>query len=97
LVLCKGREWVATWRTTALGLVRGLGDSRGVAWRGVSRRGDAYGTAGDFLGLTVLRSMVLAVVLVIGVVEQNPGSVLEVENTVRLLCTGCGKNLKSGI
>jgi len=30
-------------------------------------------------------------------VEQNPGPVLEVENTVRLLCTGCGRNMKSGI
>jgi len=41
--------------------------------------------------------MVLAVLLVIGGVEQNPGAVVEVENTVRLLCTGCGRNLKSGI
>ena len=58
--------------------------------------GDANGTAGDCLGLKVLRAMVLAVLLVIGGVEQNPGLV-EVENTVRLLCTGCGGNLKSGI
>jgi len=41
--------------------------------------------------------MVLTVLLVIGGVEQNPGPVVEVENTVRLLCTGCGRNLKSGI
>jgi len=41
--------------------------------------------------------MVLAVLLIIGGVEQNPGPVVEVENTVRLLCTGCGRNLKSGI
>jgi len=41
--------------------------------------------------------MVLAVLLVIGGVEQNPGPVVEAENTVRLLCTGCGRNLKSGI
>jgi hypothetical protein len=34
-LLSKGREWVATWRTTARGLVPGLGDSRGVAWLGV--------------------------------------------------------------
>jgi hypothetical protein len=40
-----------------------------VAWRGVSRRGDANGTAGDCLGLTVLSSMVLAVLLVIVGVE----------------------------
>jgi len=48
----------------------------------VSRRGDANGTSGDYLGLTVLSSMVLAVLLVIGGVEHNPGPVVEVENTV---------------
>jgi hypothetical protein len=41
--------------------------------------------------------MVLAALLVIGGVEQNPGPVVEVENTVRLLYTGCGRNVKSGI
>jgi len=56
-----------------------------------------YITSGDCLGLTVLSSMVLAVLLVIGGVEQNPGPVVEVENTARLLCTGCGGNLKSRI
>jgi len=61
----------------------------------VARRGDANGTSGDCLGFTVLSSMFLAVLLVIGGVEQNPGPVVEVENTVRLLCTGCGRNLKS--
>jgi len=30
-LLSKGRKWVSTWRTTALELVPGLGDSRGVA------------------------------------------------------------------
>jgi len=68
-----------------------------VACRGVSRCGDANGTSGDCLGLTVPGSMVLALLLVIGGVEQNPGPVVEVENTVRLLCTGCGRNLKPGI
>jgi len=34
-LLSKGREWVATWRTTARGFVPGLGDSRGVACLGV--------------------------------------------------------------
>ena len=61
------------------------------------RHGDANGTTGDCLGLTVLSSMVLAVLLIMGGVEQNPGPVLEVENTVQFLCTGCGRNLKSGI
>ena len=42
-------------------LVPGLGDSCGVAWRG-----DANGLAGVCLGLTVLSSIVLAVLLVIG-------------------------------
>jgi len=63
----------------------------------VSRRGDANGPSGDCLGLTVLSSMVLAVLLIFGEVEQNPGLVVDVENTVRLLCSGCGRNLKSGI
>ena len=61
------------------------------SWRGVSRCGDANGTAGDCLGLTVLSFMVLTVLLII------PGPVLEVENTMRLLCTGCSRNLKSGM
>jgi hypothetical protein len=56
----------------------------------VPRCRDANGTNGDCLGLTVLSSMVLAVLLTIG-------PIVEVENTVRLLCTGCGRNLKSGI
>jgi len=57
--------------------------------RGVPRRGGLNGTTGDCLSLTVPRSMLLAVSLIIG-------TVVEVENTVRLLCTGCGRNLKSG-
>jgi hypothetical protein len=67
------------------------------SWRSLPRRGDAIGTSGDCLVLTVLSSMVLAVLLIIGGVEQNPGPVVGVENTVRLSCTGCGMNLKSGI
>jgi len=72
-------------------MVTHLGCTEEVIWRG-----DANGTYGDCLGLMVLSSMVLAVLLVVGV-KQNPGPVVEVENTVRLLCTGCGRNLKSGI
>jgi len=34
-LLSKGRKWVATWRTTARGLVTGLGDSSGMACLGV--------------------------------------------------------------
>jgi len=61
----------------------------------VSRRGDVNGTTGDCLGLTVLSSTVLAVLLMIGGIEYNPGPVVEVENTVRIFCTGCGRNLNS--
>jgi hypothetical protein len=46
------------------------------SWRGVSMRDDDNGTAGDCLGLTVLSSVVSAVLLVIGGVEQNPGPVV---------------------
>ena len=38
--------------------------------------------------------IVLAMLLLIGGVEQNPGPAVEVENNVRLLYTGCGRNLK---
>ena len=68
-----------------------------MAWRGVLKCDAANGTTGYCLGLTVLSSMVLAVLLMITGIEQNPGPVVEGENTVRLLYTGCGKNLKSGI
>ena len=49
---------------------------------------DSIGTSGECLGFTVLSSMILALLLIIGGVEQNPGPVAEVENTVRILCTG---------
>jgi hypothetical protein len=52
------------------------------SWHGVSRHGDANGKTGECLGLTVLSSMVLVVLLIIGGVEQNPGSVVELENSV---------------
>lgn len=53
-----------------------------VACRRMCRRGDANGTTGDCLGLAVLSSMVLAVCLIIGGVEKNPGPVVEVESYV---------------
>ena len=65
------------------------------SWSGVSRRGNANGATGDCWGLTVLSSMVLAVLLIIGGVKQNP--VPAVEDAVRLLCAVCARNLKSGI
>jgi hypothetical protein len=67
------------------------------SWCGVPRRGNANQTTGDCLELTVLRAMVLAVLLIISGTEQNPGPVVEGDNTVPLVCTGCGKNLRSGI
>jgi hypothetical protein len=45
----------------------------------------------------VLRSMILAVLLMVGGIEQNPGPVVELENTVRVLCAWSGRNLKSEI
>ena len=48
------------------------------SWLGVSRRGDANEMTGDCLGLTVLISIILAVLLIISGVEQNPGPAVEV-------------------
>ena len=64
------------------------------SWRGVPLRGDANRRTDGCVGLTVQCSMVLAVLLIIGGTEQNPGPVVEVENTVQLLGTGCDRNLK---
>jgi hypothetical protein len=46
--------------------------------RCVPRRGDANRTTGGCLGLTVLCSMVLAVLLLISGIKHNPGPVVEV-------------------
>ena len=86
-ILSKGRRWVVSWRATGREWVPGLGDSRGVAWRG-----DANRMTGDCLVLTVLCSMIL---LMIGGTEQHTGRVVEVENTVQLLGTGCCRILPS--
>jgi hypothetical protein len=42
----------------------------------------------------ILCAATLAVLLVIGGVEQNPGPGVEVENTVQVLCSGCERSLK---
>ena len=60
-------------------------------------RGEVIETIGMGLGLTMLSSLILAVLLIIAGIEQNPGTSVEMENTVRVLCTGCGRNLQSGI
>ena len=41
-------------------------------------------------------AMTLALLLVIGGVEKNPGPVVESENIMQVLCSGCNRNLKSG-
>ena len=62
---------------------------------GLPRRGDANRTTGGCLELTVLCSMVLAVLLMIGGTEHSPGPVVEVENTVLgaagIQCELCGR------
>jgi hypothetical protein len=67
-LLSKGRQWVAAWRTTGR-----------LSWRGGPRRSDANRATDDCsgLGLTVRSSIVLAVLLVIGGAEQNPGPGME--------------------
>jgi hypothetical protein len=41
-------------------------------------------------------AMTLALLLVIGGVEKSPGPVVETENIMQVLCSGCSRNLKSG-
>jgi hypothetical protein len=39
------------------------------------------------------REHALAIILVIGGVEQNPGLGMEADNILQALCSGCDKNL----
>jgi hypothetical protein len=48
------------------------------------------------LGNMILCATTLAVLLVIGGVEENPGPVVEAEKIKRVLCSGCERILKSG-
>ena len=66
-------------------------------WRGGAKCRDDIGKTGNSLGSTMISFLMLAVLLLIGGIEQNPGPVAESENTVRLLCSGCARKLKSGI
>jgi hypothetical protein len=50
----------------------------------------------SFLGSTILCAAVLATLLVIGGLEQNPGPGVEGENIVQVLCSGCDRISKSG-
>ena len=45
---------------------------------------------------TMILCASLAVLLVIGEVEKNPGSAVEVEKCLQIVCSGCDRNLKSG-
>jgi len=63
----------------------------------------AYGTGHNsnvqgksYLGTLVLYAAALAVLLVIGGVQQNPGPSVEAESIMQVLCSGCERNLKSG-
>ena len=44
----------------------------------------------------ILCAMTLAVLLVIGEVEKNPGPGVEAKKILQVLCSGCDKNLKLG-
>jgi hypothetical protein len=49
-----------------------------------------------FPGDNDLCAAALAMLLVIGGVEQNPGPGVEGENIMQVLCSGCDRNLKLG-
>ena len=70
--------------------------ARKVSWRGVPRRGDADGKTGEYLGLTVLSSVVLAMLLITGGVEQNPGPVVEVDKHLATFMYWVRKESKVG-
>ena len=58
---------------------------------------DDIGAKSKCLGLTLLSSLIIAVLLIIGGIEQNPGPSGEMDSTASDICTGCGRHLKSGI
>ncbi|PNF17577.1 hypothetical protein B7P43_G15177 [Cryptotermes secundus] len=64
-------------------------------WRHAQGR-EVNGQARSYIGNMLLCAAALAIVLVIGGVEQNPGPVVEAENILQVLCSGCERNLKSG-
>ena len=49
------------------------------------------------LGTVILSAMTLTALLVIGGVEKNPGPGVRAEKIMQVLCSGCDRNLKSGI
>ena len=48
------------------------------------------------LGRMILCATTLAVLLVIVGVEKNPGTGVEAEKMLQVVCSGCDRNLKSG-
>jgi hypothetical protein len=48
-----------------------------------------------FIGTMILCATTLAVLLVIGGVEKNPGRGVEAEKILQVLCSRCDRNLKS--
>ena len=66
----------------------GPGYCRGVGKLGVGSRGEDIETTGKCLGLAMPNFSILAALLIVGGIEQNPGLAVEMENTMRVLCTG---------
>jgi len=60
------------------------------------RTANGNGHAVLCLGTTILCATTLAVLLVIGGVEEDPGPDVESEKIMRVLCSGCDRILKSG-
>ncbi len=61
----------------------------GLGRSGMSGFGVARQASGHCLGLIALSSSILAVLLIIGGIEQNPGPVMDSVNAIKLSCTGC--------
>ncbi|PNF33662.1 hypothetical protein B7P43_G12335 [Cryptotermes secundus] len=66
-----------------------------MSWHTAQGR-DSNGQAISYVGNMLLCAAALTVLLVIGMVKENPGPGVETENTLQVLCSGCDRNLKSG-
>ena len=63
----------------------GPGYCRGVGKLGVGSRGEDIETTGKCLGLAMPNFSILAALLIVGGIEQNPGLAVEMENTMSLM------------
>jgi hypothetical protein len=54
------------------------------------------GQVRSYLANSCLCAAVLAILLVVGGMEQNPGPGVEVESFMQVMCSGCERILKSG-